>query len=250
MSSGLIIEDDFRWSSCPNYRRRQQIQKNVKWFISCVAVFRYIWLNALICSDPTVEEEQVTRTFRRLLRHRSQPQLWCQLGQWVSHQHRLMLSSTQWNFLVWSVGRKGVSTDSDSGFLSPYLAVGVSSDCSSNIYCGRGPISEPEAQAVTYFVGSRKEDFLCFLTIHSYGQLLLVPYGHPNFTAPNYEELVFTVRHSHACSVHAIHCSYAGPSAVGVFAALCAHFYKSRCFPTHSFSFTPCRLKIKTNKYR
>lgn len=53
-------------------------------------------------------------------------------------------------------------------------------------------MSEPEAQAVTYFVGSRIEDFLCFLTIHSYGQLLLLPYGHPNFTADNYEELVFT----------------------------------------------------------
>lgn len=53
-------------------------------------------------------------------------------------------------------------------------------------------MSEPEAAAVTYFVGSRIDEFLCFLTIHSYGQLLLVPYGHPNFTAANYNELVFT----------------------------------------------------------
>lgn len=52
-------------------------------------------------------------------------------------------------------------------------------------------MSEPEAQAVTYFLGHQIEDFLCFLTIHSYGQLLLVPYGHPNFTASNYNELVF-----------------------------------------------------------
>ena len=73
-----------------------------------------------------------------------------------------------------------------------FPAIGISFNCSSNIYCGTQPISEPEAQAVTYFVGSRAEDFLCFLTIHSYGQLLLVPYGHPNFTAPNYDELVFT----------------------------------------------------------
>ncbi|KAK2856797.1 hypothetical protein Q5P01_005532 [Channa striata] len=37
---------------------------------------------------------------------------------------------------------------------------------------------------------TRKDDFLCFLTIHSYGQLVLVPYGNPNFTASNYDELM------------------------------------------------------------
>lgn len=71
-----------------------------------------------------------------------------------------------------------------------FKAIGVSFNCCHAIYCGRGAESEPETQAVSYFVGSRKEDFLCFLTIHSYGQLLLVPYGHPNFTAANYKELV------------------------------------------------------------
>ncbi|MEQ2162582.1 hypothetical protein GOODEAATRI_021261, partial [Goodea atripinnis] len=80
-------------------------------------------------------------------------------------------------------------TDLNRNFDANWGTVGVSSNCSSNIYCGRGPISEPEAQAITYFVGSRKEDFLCFFTIHSYGQLLLVPYGHPDFTASNYDEL-------------------------------------------------------------
>ena len=53
-------------------------------------------------------------------------------------------------------------------------------------------MSEPEAAAVTYFVGSRIDEFLCFFTIHSYGQMLLVPYDHANFTDPNYDELVFT----------------------------------------------------------
>ncbi|XP_042371266.1 carboxypeptidase O-like, partial [Plectropomus leopardus] len=31
---------------------------------------------------------------------------------------------------------------------------------------------------------------LCFLTIHSAGQLILLPYGHPEISAPNYNELV------------------------------------------------------------
>lgn len=92
------------------------------------------------------------------------------------------------------MGRSGVTATFDSDYSTSsaaFTAIGVSFNCCSEIYCGSHPISEPEAQAVTYFVGSRKEDFLCFLTIHSYGQLLLVPYGHPNITAPNYDELVF-----------------------------------------------------------
>ncbi|XP_026157585.1 carboxypeptidase O-like [Mastacembelus armatus] len=81
-------------------------------------------------------------------------------------------------------------TDLNRNFNANWGTIGVSFDCCSNTFCGSSPISETEAQAVTYFVGSRKEDFLCFFTIHSYGQLLLVPYGHPNFTAPNYNELI------------------------------------------------------------
>lgn len=85
-----------------------------------------------------------------------------------------------------------------------FSAIGVSFNCSSNIYCGSQPVSEPEAQAVTYFLGHQIEDFLCFLTIHSYGQLLLVPYGHPNFTASNYNELVFASTNT---LMHVLHIS-------------------------------------------
>ena len=67
--------------------------------------------------------------------------------------------------------------------------VGVSRNCCSEVYNGVRALSESEAVAVTDFLGSGT-DFLCFLTIHSYGQLILVPYGHPNISAPNYPELV------------------------------------------------------------
>ncbi|CAN9498254.1 unnamed protein product [Ophioblennius macclurei] len=80
--------------------------------------------------------------------------------------------------------------DLNRNFDANWGSVGVSSDCCSNIYCGTGPMSEPETQFLTFFVGSRKDDFLCFLTIHSYGQQVLFPYGHPNLTASNYAELM------------------------------------------------------------
>lgn len=46
------------------------------------------------------------------------------------------------------------------------------------------------------FMRNLTDEFLCFLTIHSYSQLLLIPYGHPNVMAPNYNELVFTFTHT------------------------------------------------------
>ncbi|KAG9330803.1 hypothetical protein JZ751_022063 [Albula glossodonta] len=81
-------------------------------------------------------------------------------------------------------------TDLNRNFYANWGTVGISEDCCSQIYCGPRPLSEVEAQAVTDFVGSRSADILCFLTIHSYGQLILVPYGHPQIAAPNYDELV------------------------------------------------------------
>ncbi|CAB1440740.1 unnamed protein product [Pleuronectes platessa] len=87
-------------------------------------------------------------------------------------------------------GCKCDGTDLNRNFDANWGTVGVSSDCCSNTYCGSDRVSEPEAQAVASFVGSRKEDILCFLTIHSYSQLLLIPYGNPNFIAPNQDELM------------------------------------------------------------
>uniref|UniRef100_A0A3Q0STA8 Carboxypeptidase O n=1 Tax=Amphilophus citrinellus TaxID=61819 RepID=A0A3Q0STA8_AMPCI len=81
-------------------------------------------------------------------------------------------------------------TDLNRNFDANWGTVGVSFNCCSQTYPGSKPMSEPEARSVADFLGSRKDSFLCFLTIHSYGQLLLVPYGHPNYTAPNYDELM------------------------------------------------------------
>ncbi|KAM4609351.1 carboxypeptidase O-like [Polymixia lowei] len=80
--------------------------------------------------------------------------------------------------------------DLNRNFNANWGTVGVTSDCCGNTYCGQSPVSEPEAKAVTQFVGDRANQILCFLTIHSSGQLILLPYGHPNVSAPNYDELV------------------------------------------------------------
>ncbi|KAJ0009620.1 hypothetical protein NQD34_001322, partial [Periophthalmus magnuspinnatus] len=81
-------------------------------------------------------------------------------------------------------------TDLNRNFYSNWGTVGVSFDCCSQTFPGQGPVSEPEAQAVTQFVRNISDSVLAFLTIHSYGQLLLIPYGHPEVIAPNQDELM------------------------------------------------------------
>ncbi|KAB5523266.1 hypothetical protein PHYPO_G00150510 [Pangasianodon hypophthalmus] len=81
-------------------------------------------------------------------------------------------------------------TDLNRNFYANWGMVGISRNCCSEIYNGLSPLSEPEAQAVTDFLSANRDNILCFLTIHSYGQLILLPYGHPNITAPNQDELM------------------------------------------------------------
>ncbi|KAK2839562.1 hypothetical protein Q5P01_013302 [Channa striata] len=80
--------------------------------------------------------------------------------------------------------------DLNRNFNANWGTVGVSFDSCANNYCGTSAGSEPEAKAVMGFVGEMVNQVLCYLTIHSAGQLILLPYGHPEVSAPNHNELV------------------------------------------------------------
>ena len=51
-------------------------------------------------------------------------------------------------------------------------------------------MSEPETKVVSSFFESEKENTACFLAMHSYGQLILVPYGYTKNKSSNHEQLV------------------------------------------------------------
>ncbi|NWI93445.1 CBPO Carboxypeptidase, partial [Pitta sordida] len=81
-------------------------------------------------------------------------------------------------------------TDLNRNFNSSWGSVGVSFNCSSEIFCGSRPESEPETRAVAQFIEGKKKDILCYLTIHSYGQFILTPYGSTTKPPSNNEELI------------------------------------------------------------
>ncbi|NXD80090.1 CBPO Carboxypeptidase, partial [Halcyon senegalensis] len=81
-------------------------------------------------------------------------------------------------------------TDLNRNFNSSWGSVGVSYNCTSEIFCGSAPESEPETRAVAQFIKRKKSDILCYLTIHSYGQYILTPYGSTTKPPSNSEELM------------------------------------------------------------
>ncbi|XP_005144734.2 carboxypeptidase O [Melopsittacus undulatus] len=99
-------------------------------------------------------------------------------------------------------------TDLNRNFNSSWGSIGVSYNCSSIIFCGSGPESEPETKAVAQLIEKKKSDILCYLTIHSYGQYILIPYGSTTEPASNSEELMYVAEKAAAALMQKYGTSY------------------------------------------
>ncbi|XP_021255607.1 carboxypeptidase O [Numida meleagris] len=99
-------------------------------------------------------------------------------------------------------------TDLNRNFNSSWGTVGVSYNCSSEIFCGSGPESEPETRAVVQLIERKKSDILCYLTIHSYGQYILTPYGSTTVPPSNNEELMHVAQTAAAALMEKYGTSY------------------------------------------
>jgi hypothetical protein len=96
---------------------------------------------------------------------------------WVENNH-----SAHWS-TWWRKNRRinidmsiGVDLNRNFGFAWGYDDVGSSPTPASDLYRGTGPFSEPESQVIRDFVESR--EFTMWLSYHSYGELLLYPWGY------------------------------------------------------------------------
>ncbi|NXP50442.1 CBPO Carboxypeptidase, partial [Heliornis fulica] len=99
-------------------------------------------------------------------------------------------------------------TDLNRNFNSSWGSIGVSYNCSSEIFCGSGPESEPETRAVAQLIEKKKSDILCYLTIHSYGQYILTPYGSTTKPPSNSEELMHVAKKAAAALMEKYGTSY------------------------------------------
>ncbi|KAG8580869.1 hypothetical protein GDO81_007449 [Engystomops pustulosus] len=60
--------------------------------------------------------------------------------------------------------------------------------CSSS-YAGSAPESEPETEAVSSYIRSNLSSLKAYISVHSFSQLLLFPYGYKEEEAPDHKEL-------------------------------------------------------------
>jgi carboxypeptidase T len=92
---------------------------------------------------------------------------------------------------MWRKNRKnngngiyGVDLNRNFGFMWGYDNFGSSPNPGSSTYRGTAPFSEPETQMIRDF--TMEFDFNIVLNYHSYGSLLLHPYGYSSTVAPDY----------------------------------------------------------------
>jgi hypothetical protein len=57
------------------------------------------------------------------------------------------------------------------------------------LYHGRHAFSEPETYALGRYLLSRRNELKVFLDIHSFGQLIMSPWGHTRQYSPHYKNI-------------------------------------------------------------
>ncbi|XP_061492979.1 mast cell carboxypeptidase A-like [Rhineura floridana] len=82
-----------------------------------------------------------------------------------------------------------VGVDLNRNFDVAWDTVDASQNPCTEIYCGTSAESEPETKAVATFIRSHLSSIKAYLSIHSYSQMILFPYGYTYDKAPNHDEL-------------------------------------------------------------
>lgn len=68
---------------------------------------------------------------------------------------------------------------------SDFSESGASDNPCEEIYQGSGPFSEPESRAVRDFILAHKNDIQAVITMHTYSQIWVHPFGHQRFSYPD-----------------------------------------------------------------
>ena len=87
-------------------------------------------------------------------------------------------------------GDGSFGVDLNRNWLTPdWCATGASKNPSSDVYCGTSAFSEPESTASSTYLLQSAPNVILFLDIHSYGDILMTPYGYTRSLPPHYTEV-------------------------------------------------------------
>ncbi|KAH1011513.1 hypothetical protein HUJ04_000864 [Dendroctonus ponderosae] len=102
---------------------------------------------------------------------------------------------TQSNNRLWrknrrlTEGAQCIGTDLNRNFGYYWMHAGASQDSCSEIYAGPEAFSEPESQAIRDWVLANGENLQLYLSFHSYGEMMLYPWGYAPELPENHEDL-------------------------------------------------------------
>ncbi|KAK4007895.1 hypothetical protein OUZ56_013053 [Daphnia magna] len=83
---------------------------------------------------------------------------------------------------------RGVDPNRNFGY--KWGGMGASTNPCEETYRGTKAFSEPETLATSNFILSKKNQIRLYLTLHSYGQYALIPYGYDVVYPPDYNDLL------------------------------------------------------------
>ncbi|KAK6963594.1 Multifunctional pyrimidine synthesis protein CAD, partial [Biomphalaria glabrata] len=89
---------------------------------------------------------------------------------------------------MWRKNRRYISTrcsgvDLNRNFDVVWGTTGISRTCTSDIYCGEAPFSEPETANMRDLFNSLIDTAVAYLSVHSFSQFLLVPWGYTEYVS-------------------------------------------------------------------
>ncbi|XP_069745762.1 carboxypeptidase B2 [Narcine bancroftii] len=103
-----------------------------------------------------------------------------------------------------------VGTDLNRNWDAGWGGQGASSNPCSETYSGQYPESEPEVKAVATFIRQRSDQIKCYISIHSYSQMILFPYSYKISRSEDHRELNYIAEKAAAAlwSVHGTRYTY------------------------------------------
>ncbi|KAL4720710.1 hypothetical protein ACJJTC_009428 [Scirpophaga incertulas] len=95
---------------------------------------------------------------------------------------------------LWRKNRRPVDSefgvDLNRNWNINWLGIGASSNPAMDNYAGTGPFSEPETRSLSEYIRSIGDEIEMYLSFHSFGQLLLLPFGNTTDQLANYNDAI------------------------------------------------------------
>nr|UPI76681.1 M14 metal carboxypeptidase 4 [Antheraea yamamai] len=110
----------------------------------------------------------------------------------VTNPDGYIWSHTQ--FRMWRKNRRpfgsNFGVDLNRNWNSNWLVAGASTNPASDTYAGPGPFSEPESRSLSEYIRTIHDRIDLYLSFHSFGHLLLIPFGNSTAAYSNYYDAI------------------------------------------------------------